>query len=100
MKERTKMNFNYADDNEIVVEGNSEIFGGVDLQIHAITAMLENLDFKFAYDHAGHDYADNAFLKILDSLGSAIKAEGPYPEGMSNLEAVQYYLKFTLDQEN
>ncbi|KAA8787848.1 hypothetical protein EC604_28915 [Paenibacillus amylolyticus] len=98
--ERTKMNFNCADANEIVVEGNSEIFGGVDLQIQAITAMLENLNFKFAYDHVGPDYADQSFLRILEALGSALKAEGVYPDGISNMEAVQYYLKFTLDQES
>ncbi|MFS0855199.1 hypothetical protein [Paenibacillus taichungensis] len=101
MRERTKSIFNQGGDNEIVVEGNSEIFGGVDLQITTITTMLESLDFKFAHDHVGHDYADKSFTKILDSLGAALKGEIPeYPEGMSNIEFVQYYLKFMLEEDN
>ncbi|UNK20446.1 hypothetical protein MNQ98_10715 [Paenibacillus sp. N3/727] len=31
----------------ITVEGEHEIFGGVDLQIEAIIAMIETLDFNF-----------------------------------------------------
>ncbi|MMZ54846.1 hypothetical protein D1872_166750 [compost metagenome] len=100
MKERLKINFNHGGANEIVVEGNSEIFGGVDLQINAIKVMLENLDFKFARDQAGYDYSDKAFLQIIDSLGSALRAEGEYPEGISNVEAVLYYLKFALEEDN
>ncbi|WDQ34961.1 hypothetical protein PTQ21_12250 [Paenibacillus marchantiae] len=101
MRERTKSIFNHGEDNEIVVEGNSEIFGGVDLQVSAITAMLENLDFKFANDHLGNDYADKAFTKILDSMGRALKAETEeYPDGMSNIEFIQYYLKFMLEEDN
>lgn len=101
MKERTKSIFNHGGDNELVVEGDSEIFGGVDLQVSAITTMLDNLDFKFAHDHVGYDYADKAFEQILDSLGGALKAEvAEYPEGMSNIEFVQYYLKFMLEEDN
>ncbi|MGG4481230.1 hypothetical protein [Paenibacillus illinoisensis] len=101
MRERTKSIFNHGGDNEIVVEGNSEIFGGVDLQVNAITTMLGSLDFKFAHDHVGYEYADKAFTKILDSLGGALKAEiAEYPDGMSNIEFVQYYLNFMLEEDN
>jgi hypothetical protein len=101
MKERIEINFNHEGDKEITVEGSSDIFGGLGLQINAIKVMLENLDFKFAYDHVGYDYADKAFLQILDSLGSALKSEiTEYPEGISNIKFVQYYLKFLLEEDN
>lgn len=83
----------------IRIEGKSEIFGGVDLQIKAAQAVIENMDFKFAHEHKTYEYSQMAYVQIINSLGRLMKWDGDYPDRMTNIEIVQYFLLNWLIEE-
>jgi hypothetical protein len=82
----------------ITVEGESEIFGGVDLQLKATQAIIENMDFKFAHEHKTYDYSEMAYIQIINSLGRLIKWDGDYPDECSNIEAVRLFLNMFIEE--
>ncbi|MEK4008352.1 hypothetical protein [Paenibacillus sp. FSL H3-0333] len=81
----------------ITVEGESEIFGGVDLQLKAAQAIIENMDFKFAHEHKTYEYSQMAYIQIIDSLGRLIQMDGDYPDDCSNIEAVKLFLDWVIE---
>lgn len=86
-----------SQDVSVKVEGKSEIFGGVDLQVAAAKQLLSFIDFKFAQEHAGMDYPQKAHIQLINAIGSTIKDQGYYPDELSNLEVVQGFLNWFLD---
>jgi hypothetical protein len=82
----------------ITVEGESEIFGGVDLQLKAAQAIIENMDFKFAQEHKDYEYPQMAYIQIINSLGRQMKWDGDYPGRMTNIEIVQYFLNWLIEE--
>jgi hypothetical protein len=82
----------------IRIEGKSDIFGGVDLQIKAAQAVIENMDFKFAHEHKTYEYSQMAYVQIINSLGRLMKWDGDYPDRMTNIEIVQYFLNWLIEE--
>lgn len=82
----------------IKIEGESDIFGGVDLQIKAAQALIENMDFKFAHEHITYEYSQMAYVQIINSLGRLMKWDGDYPDNMSNIEIVQSFLNWFIEE--
>jgi hypothetical protein len=87
-----------SDGLKIIVKGDSKIFGGVDLSLKAALTLIESLDFKFAQDHVGFDYPQKAHIQVINSLGRSIKAQGFYPDELSNIEVVQHFLNWFIEQ--
>ncbi|MGG2201402.1 hypothetical protein [Paenibacillus validus] len=81
---------------EISINGESGMFNGIDLQIEAIRALVEMIDYKFA-EEVDPEARQKATLRILDAVGAAIKIDMRmfgYDAEMKNIEAVQEFLSW------
>jgi hypothetical protein len=86
-------------DIKINIEGNSEQFGGLDLQVKAVKALIEVMDFKFA-EEEDFEIRQKVYLQILDAVGSMIKLdfEG-FSDEKRNIEAVRDFLDWVLEEK-
>jgi hypothetical protein len=64
--------FIQSDGVKIDVKGITEQYSGLDLQVKAITAIIEMIDYKFA-EEDDPEIRQKVALQILDSIGSSIK---------------------------
>ncbi|MGG2197873.1 hypothetical protein [Paenibacillus validus] len=85
-----------TDGMEISINGESGMFNGIDLQIGAIRALVEMIDYKFA-EEIDPEVRQKATLRILDAVGAAIKVDMRmfgHDAEMKNIEAVQEFLSW------
>lgn len=84
----------------IKIEGKSQIFGGLDLQVNAIKALISMMDMKFAEEK--DEYArDKVYLQILDAVGSHIRLDSIFPakETEKNVHVTKKYLDWIIESE-
>jgi hypothetical protein len=96
--ERDKFIEYHSEDLKIVIEGEGDIFGSLDLKVRAIKALIANIDFKFAEEI--DEYAkDKVFLQIIDSLGSLIKSDAMFPQDSKqiNIDVTRKYLEWVIE---
>ncbi|MEK4207137.1 hypothetical protein [Paenibacillus sp. FSL R10-2788] len=82
----------------IKIEGEHEIFGGADLQLKAAKTIIEMMDFKFAHE-TDYGYSQKAHIQLINSIGKSIKNEGVYPDEMPNIQVVQSFLNWFIEDE-
>ncbi|WP_342480258.1 hypothetical protein NST07_23515 [Paenibacillus sp. FSL L8-0340] len=87
-----------SEDVTVTINGEHEIFMGADLQLKAVKAIIESMDFKFAHED-DYAYSQKAHIQIINSLGKSIKSEGIYPDEMPNILVVQSFLNWFIDDE-
>ncbi|MEC0089916.1 hypothetical protein [Paenibacillus macquariensis] len=97
MEKRNKVEM-FSEDININIEGKSDIFGGVDLSVKAAREIIESLDFKFAYETVGMEYSQIAHIQLVSSIGRSIKNLGFYPDEMPNIEVIQHFLNWFIDE--
>ncbi|WP_026574497.1 hypothetical protein [Bacillus sp. UNC438CL73TsuS30] len=90
----------YADDMEIIIDGESEVFNGLVLQVKAIKALIETLDFKFAQEE-DMEASQKSYLVLLDAIGAMLKVEMPVFDNdeTPNIETVNQFLTWILEKE-
>lgn len=84
------------DDLTISVEGNSEQFGGLDLQVKAIQALIEMMDFKFA-EEEDPEAQQKVFLSLIDTIGAMMKLDfHGFDDEKMNIEFVKDFIEWTI----
>lgn len=85
----------HSDELKITIEGEGDVFGSLDLQVKAIKALIEMINFKFAMEI--DEYAqDKVYLQIFDALGILIKSDSLGDKSLKNVEVAHSYLEFAL----
>jgi hypothetical protein len=87
-----------SDDVKIEVTGKSNQLGGLDLQVKAITSLIEMIDYKFA-ESKDPEIRQKVALQILDSLGSCIKYDmiGFSNRNKKNIEVTQEFINWIIN---
>lgn len=81
----------------ITIEGDSEQFGGEDLQLRAALQLL-GFDFGFL-ENEDFDIREKYYLTILSYLGSIIKYDMPYKVNESDLVFLKNHLEWMIEQK-
>jgi hypothetical protein len=87
-----------SDDVKVEVKGITKQFGGLDLQVKAIVALIEMIDYKFA-EEDDPEIRQKVALQILDSIGSSIKYNmiGFNNRKKKNVEVTQEFLNWIIN---
>ncbi|WP_042375317.1 hypothetical protein [Neobacillus jeddahensis] len=84
-------------DTVVTVEGPTEQFGSLGLQINAIKGLIEMLNFK-SVEEDDPEASQKAYLVLLDTIGAMLKTESPAfdNDNTRNIEAVHQFLEWVL----
>jgi hypothetical protein len=87
-----------SDGVKIDVKGITKQLGGLDLQVKAITVLIEMIDYKFA-EEDDPEIRQKVALQILDSIGSGIKYNmiGFNNRKKKNVEVTQEFLNWIIN---
>lgn len=71
---------------------------GADLQLKVAKAIIECMDFKLAHE-GDYTFSQKAHIQIqiINSLGKSIKNEGIYPDETPNIQFVQSFLNWFIN---
>lgn len=86
------------EDLKITIEGESEVFGGADLQLKALLALIQ-FDFKFQ-EEVDMDIRTKYYLTILNRLGAVMLWDDFTGKPTDNkLEYIKKYIGWAIDQK-
>jgi hypothetical protein len=86
-------------DTKVTIEGPSEQFGSLDLQVKAIKGLIEMLDFKFV-EEEDPGSRQKVYLALLDTIGAMLKVDmvAFNNDDTRNIETVHQFLTWVLKE--
>lgn len=85
-------------DLNIVIQGESEDFGGNDLILRAALYLIGSLNFKFQ-EEKDPIIREKTYIALIDRIGALIKADWDDSEQKMNIEAVKDFIDFFITEK-
>jgi hypothetical protein len=85
---------------KVQVDGESNVFNGLDLQVKAIKGLIETMDFNFAQED-DMEIDQKTYLVLLDAIGSMLRANMHAfdTENSKNIEVVHQFLSWVIKND-
>lgn len=94
----------YPEDNSkdlnIIIQGESEVFGGNDLKLRAALDLIGSFDFKLQEEDDPY-IRDKTYITLIDLIGALIKSYwlDPSMKKKMNIEAVKDFIEFFMNEK-
>ncbi|EJW14365.1 hypothetical protein M5X17_00135 [Paenibacillus alvei] len=87
-------------DLKIIIQGESEVFGGNDLKLRAALDLIGSFDFKFQEEDDPY-IRDKTYITLIDRIGAMMKSYwlDPSMEKKMNIEAVKDFIEFVINEK-